>query len=115
MSTLGLEMTDHDFSYGWADIKPTQHYHNELRDRAQECWIKAQEMVSKAEDDLELGRINQDAWYEVLTEATLLQDAAIQLESLAMDAQIEFWKQQYAEEDLREREHQEQMVDERPY
>jgi hypothetical protein len=49
-----------------------------------------------------------------LTEATLLQDAAVQLESLAMDAQIEYWKQLYAEEDLREREYQEQMVDERP-
>ena len=90
----------------------TQFY--QLQDRAQQCWRKAQEIVGVAETQLEHGLIDQDQWYERLADAVFLQDEAVQLESQAVDAEIEYWREKYAEDDLREKEYQQQMVDERP-
>jgi hypothetical protein len=119
MTALSIDMSDHDYSYGWEEINPAQHYHCKLRDRAEETWKKSREIVSEAEDRLELGKITREQWYEVLTEAGKLQDTAVALESLAVDAQIAFWKAQYAEAEMREaemrqKEWTEQQHDERP-
>lgn len=89
--------------------------HYELSDRARQCWQKAQEIVSVAETQLEHGRIDIDTWNERLVDATLLQDEAAQLEKQAVDMQVEYWRNQYAEDIQRQKEYSEQMIDERPY
>jgi len=86
----------------------------ELQELAHKNWMKAQEKTDIIEYLYTHNRIDDDTKYTMFQEVRALQEQASKLEKQAVDAMINDWKAQYVEEIQREKEHQQQMYDERP-
>ena len=91
-----------------------------LQDQAHAKWMEAQEVITRAETLYDHGKIDETEWYRMLADARSLQEAAIDLEKQAADAQVMYWREKFiqtqmAEQEARIKEWHEQMIDERPY
>ena len=79
-----------------------------LKDRAHSCWMAAQELISQAEDKFDRNNMTieqQAEWYEILADATKLQEQAIELEKSATLAQLDMWyAETYARQTAEEKE-----------
>ena len=59
-----------------------------LQDQAHARWMEAQELIDRAERLMDHGKIDESEWYRMLADARSLQEAAIELEKIAADAQV---------------------------
>ena len=80
-----------------------------LKDRAHSCWMQAQDLISQAEDRFDRNNMTieqQAEWYEILADATKLQEQAIELEKSATLAQLDMWyAETYARQTAEEKEY----------
>ena len=79
-----------------------------LQDQAHARWMEAQDLIDRAERLMDHGKIDESEWYRMLADARSLQEAAIELEKIAADAQVLYWREKFSEIDERAAQMQEE-------